>query len=60
VANRLNDPWKNPGNITVVGHSLGGGVAGFVGAIYGVQGVLFDNMPFNNAAAKAYADSIRG
>ena len=42
------DPYA--ANITVTGHSAGGGLAGLVGAIYGKQGVLFDNMAFQNAA----------
>ncbi len=37
-------------NISVTGHSLGGGLAGLVGAVYGKEGALFDNMPFEAAA----------
>ncbi|OWO94805.1 hypothetical protein B5E41_10270 [Rhizobium esperanzae] len=47
-------------NITLTGHSLGGGLTGLVGTIYGVKGYLFDNMPFELAAANAYTDSIPG
>lgn len=36
--------------ISLTGHSLGGGLAGLVGSVYGKQGLLFDNMPFENAA----------
>ncbi|ANP90176.1 hypothetical protein [Rhizobium leguminosarum] len=45
-------------DITLTGHSLGGGLTGLVGSIYGVKGYLFDNMPFELAAANAYADSV--
>lgn len=41
-------------NITLVGHSLGGGLAGFVGAIYGVEAVIFDNMAFELSAENLY------
>lgn len=37
-------------NISVTGHSLGGGLAGLVGAVYGKEGALFDNMRFEAAA----------
>lgn len=37
-------------NISLTGHSLGGGLAGLVGAVYGKSGALFDNMPFEKAA----------
>ncbi|MFH1159085.1 MAG: hypothetical protein V1721_09465 [Pseudomonadota bacterium] len=38
------DPYA--ASISVTGHSSGGGLAGFVGAIYHKSGVLFDNMAF--------------
>lgn len=42
------DPYA--ANIIVTGHSSGGGLAGLVGAIYGKEGVVFDNMAFVTAA----------
>jgi hypothetical protein len=48
--------WRSA-NIELTGHSLGGGLAGLVGAIYGKQGTLFDNETFNNAAINAYDDA---
>ncbi|MCA9462544.1 MAG: hypothetical protein KC590_10470 [Nitrospira sp.] len=35
---------------TLTGHSLGGGLAGLIGALYHEDAVLFDNMPFELAA----------
>lgn len=36
-------------NISVTGHSLGGGLAGLVGAAYQKSGLLFNNMAFEGA-----------
>ncbi|MBX9826325.1 MAG: pre-peptidase C-terminal domain-containing protein [Xanthobacteraceae bacterium] len=43
--------------VTLTGHSLGGGLAGLVGALYGKSGVLFDNMPFEGAAINGYVNA---
>lgn len=47
-------------NITLTGHSMGGGLAGLVGDLYGAKAVVFDNMAFEAAANAAYAASIPG
>jgi pimeloyl-ACP methyl ester carboxylesterase len=52
VANQIGAPLQGNSQITVVGHSLGGGIAGLVGAIYGVKGVLFNNMTFDDAQTR--------
>ncbi|MGO3933648.1 hypothetical protein NP284_35695, partial [Rhodopseudomonas pseudopalustris] len=41
-------------NISLTGHSLGGGLAGLVAGLYGKYGALFDNMPFELATEKAH------
>lgn len=45
-------------SITLLGHSLGGGLAGFVGALSGQLNLGYDHMPFGIAAyAQAISDS---
>lgn len=39
---------------TLVGHSLGGGLAGLIAGIYGKEAAIFDNMAFRNAANAAH------
>lgn len=53
VAGTGTDP--RTANISLTGHSLGGGLAGFIGDLYHKTGVLFDNMAFELAADKTYA-----
>jgi Protein of unknown function (DUF2974) len=50
------DPFT--ANVILTGHSLGGGLAGYVATIFRNQGVLFDPMPFQTAAQEAYLRSI--
>ena len=46
------DPYA--ANIELTGQSLGGGIAGYVGALYDKKAVLFSNMNFERAALNAY------
>lgn len=39
-------------NISTTGHSLGGGLAGYVAALYGKEAQLFDSMAFQRSAEK--------
>jgi len=50
-----NDP--RTANVEVTGHSLGGGLAGLVGALYGKTSLIFDHMPFQLAAWATYFQS---
>jgi hypothetical protein len=45
-------------NTVLTGHSLGGGLAGYVSALTGTQGVGYDHMPFGAAVTvTGYGDS---
>lgn len=45
-----NDPRYQGANITLTGHSLGGGLAALVGVFFGEKAVTFDQAPFANSA----------
>lgn len=42
--------------MVLTGHSLGGGLAGYVAGLYGETAVLFDNMDYDTAVQNAYND----
>ncbi|PZO81754.1 MAG: hypothetical protein DI626_10535, partial [Micavibrio aeruginosavorus] len=41
-------------NIALTGHSLGGGLAGYIGAIYGKSASIYDSMDYTQAALKVW------
>ena len=47
----VDDPFESSFEMT--GHSLGGGLAGMLGGLYGAKATVFDNMPFELSASKA-------
>ncbi len=52
----INNSTVSPYNSTVefTGHSLGGGLAGFMAGLYGKKAVIFDNMPFESLTYAAH------
>ncbi len=42
------------GTALLVGHSMGGGLAGLIASIYHENAVIFDNIPFEEAATNLY------
>jgi serralysin len=47
---------QSTSNVTLTGHSLGGGLAGYIAALNGKPASLFDSMPFEFAAVARYYD----
>ena len=45
-------------NISLTGHSLGGGLGGFIGALYDQDATIFDSMAFSLATDLMYASSL--
>ena len=58
VAGRTNNPYD--ANITTTGHSLGGGLAGYIAGIYGKSATMFDTMAFEDGVANTYSGLIYG
>ena len=50
------DPFA--AGITLTGHSLGGGLAGYVASLYGKSAEIFDNMPFELASANTRLSAV--
>jgi Ca2+-binding RTX toxin-like protein len=57
VAGEANSPYA--ANITTTGHSLGGGLAGFVATIYGKQSAVYDSMAYIDGAESLRRNAIQ-
>lgn len=51
--------WGTTAHVSLTGHSLGGGLAGYIAALHGDTGYAFDAMPFEFAAEGRY-EQIHG
>ena len=51
-----NNPSYQGYNITLTGHSLGGGLAALIGVFFGVTTVAFDQAPFAGSAVAGHPD----
>ncbi len=58
VAGSNADPFA--ANITLTGHSLGGGLAGYAAMLYGQEAVIFANMAFEDSAAATHDAALIG
>lgn len=47
-------------NVALVGHSLGGGLAGYIAALYGREATLFDTMAFRSSVVNDYQNATIG
>ena len=50
----LADLDADGGEVTITGHSLGGGLAGLVANVFGEEALLFDHMPYEYASQALY------